>query len=156
VDANEADSLIDRELNESSVAQFGHTLLWSLVPHRRPSGEAPLRRARAGSSLGGPVLPDSVVEQHPSASTGEGAIAGLVKARPTRGNSPPSPQSQETPQMLPASGIVCTLQRLPVLRQERLMLAIRQDAEDTLRVERILLLGISGQRNHDTNPSPST
>jgi hypothetical protein len=42
--------------------------------------------------------------------------------------------------MLPASGIVCTVHRLPVLRQERLMLAIRQDAEDTLRVERILLL----------------
>ena len=36
--------------------------------------------------------------------------------------------------MLPASGIVCTVHRLPVLRQERLMLAIRQDAEDTLRV----------------------
>jgi hypothetical protein len=58
--------------------------------------------------------------------------------------------------MLPASGIVCTVHRLPVLRQERLMLAIGQDAEDTLRVERILLLGISGQRNHDSNPSPST
>ncbi len=43
--------------------------------------------------------------------------------------------------MLPASGIVCTVHCLPVLCQERLMLATRQDAEDTLRVERILLLG---------------
>jgi hypothetical protein len=58
--------------------------------------------------------------------------------------------------MLPASGIVCTIHRLPVLRQERLMFAIRQDAEDTLRVERILLLGAGGQRSHNTNASPST
>jgi len=34
VDADEADSLIDRELNESRVAQLGHPLLWILVPHR--------------------------------------------------------------------------------------------------------------------------
>ena len=58
--------------------------------------------------------------------------------------------------MLPASGIVCTVHRLVVLRQERLMLAIRQDAEDTLRVERILLLGADGQRSHNNHASPGT
>ena len=57
--------------------------------------------------------------------------------------------------MLPASGIVCTVHRQPVLRQERLMLAIRQDAENTLRVERVLLLGVSGQCSHNTHASPS-
>jgi hypothetical protein len=35
--------------------------------------------------------------------------------------------------MLPASGVVCTDHRPSVLRQERLMLAIRQDAKDTIR-----------------------
>jgi hypothetical protein len=90
------------------------------------------RQARVGSSLARVVLPDSVIDQHPPASTDERPITRLVKARPVRGDSPPSPQSQEALQMLPASGIVCTVHRLPVLRQERLMLAIRQDAEDTL------------------------
>jgi hypothetical protein len=36
------------------------------------------------------------------------------------------------------------------------MLAIRQDAEDTLRVERILLLGVDGQPSHDKYASPGT
>ncbi len=49
--------------------------------------------------------------------------------------------------MLPASGIVCTVHRLAVLRQERLMLAIRREAEDALRVERILLLGVERQQD---------
>jgi len=58
--------------------------------------------------------------------------------------------------MLPAGGVVCTDHRPAVLRQERLMLAIRQDAKDTLRVERILLLGVVRQRGHNTDASPST
>ena len=58
--------------------------------------------------------------------------------------------------MLPASGIVRTVHRLLVLRQERLTLAIRQYAENTLRVERILLLGVGGQCGHNTHASPST
>ena len=58
--------------------------------------------------------------------------------------------------MLPASGIVRTVHRLLVLRQERLTLAVRQYAENTLRVERILLLGVGGQCGHNTHASPST
>jgi len=41
--------------------------------------------------------------------------------------------------MLPASGIARTVHRPPVLCQEGLTLAIQQDAEDALRIERILL-----------------
>ena len=46
--------------------------------------------------------------------------------------------------MLPASGIARTVHRPPVLCQEGLTLAIRQDAEYALRVERILLLLVGG------------
>ena len=46
--------------------------------------------------------------------------------------------------MLPASGIARAIHRLPVLCQEGLTLAIRQDAEDALRIERVLLLLVGG------------
>ncbi len=46
--------------------------------------------------------------------------------------------------MLPASGIARTVHRSPVLRQEGLTLAIRQDAEDALSIERILLPVVGG------------
>lgn len=142
--------LVDRALGNTGSLGWASTLTAGGTGSHRaaahPSGVAPPRQARAGSSLARAVLPDSVIEQHPPASTGERPIARLVKARPVRSDRPPSPQSQEALQMLPASGIVCTVHRLPVLCQERLMLAIRQDAEDTLRVERILLLGVDGQQ----------
>ena len=41
--------------------------------------------------------------------------------------------------MLPASGIVRAVHRPPILCQEDLTLAIRQDTENALRIERILL-----------------
>ena len=50
--------------------------------------------------------------------------------------------------MLPASGITRTVHRPPVLCQEGLTLAIRQDGEDALRIERILLPQVGGQRAH--------
>ena len=46
--------------------------------------------------------------------------------------------------MLPASGIARTVHRPPVSCQEGLTLAIRQDAEDALRIERILLPQVGG------------
>ena len=46
--------------------------------------------------------------------------------------------------MLPASGIARAIHRPPILCQEGLTLTIRQDAEDTLRVERVLLLLVGG------------
>ena len=46
--------------------------------------------------------------------------------------------------MLPASRIARAIYRPPVLCQEGLTLAIRQDAEDALRVERVLLLLVGG------------
>ena len=49
--------------------------------------------------------------------------------------------------MLPASGIARTVRRPPVLCQEGLTRAIRQDAEDAedaLRIERILLPQVGG------------
>ena len=48
--------------------------------------------------------------------------------------------------MLPASGIARTLYRPSVLCQEGLTLEIRQDAEDALRIERILLPQVGGWR----------
>src|ERR1700750_3098251 len=50
IDADEADSLIDRELNESRVAQRGHPLLWILVPHRH--AEQPVVRVLADARHG--------------------------------------------------------------------------------------------------------
>jgi hypothetical protein len=46
--------------------------------------------------------------------------------------------------MFPASGIARTVHRLSVLCQEGLTLAIRQDAEDALRIERILRPQVGG------------
>ena len=46
--------------------------------------------------------------------------------------------------MLPASRIARAIHRPPVLCQEGLTLAIRQNAEDALRVERVLLLLVGG------------
>jgi hypothetical protein len=90
------------------------------------------------------VLPDSVVEHHASTSTGHRTIACFVKARPVRGDGPSGPQSQEALQVLSASRLVCAVHRPSVLREERLMLAIRQDAKNPLRIERILRLGVGG------------
>lgn len=89
-------------------------------------------------------LPHRVVQQHSPAGTGERPFSRLIKARPVRADSPPGPQPQEPLQMLPASRIARAIHRPPVLCQEGLTLAIRQNAEDALRVERVLLLLVGG------------
>jgi hypothetical protein len=98
----------------------------------------------AGSSPAQAELPQRVIQQHSPTGTGERPVSRLVKARPVRADSPPGPQPQEPLQVLPASGIACVIHRPPVLCQEILTLAIGQNAEDALRIERILLLLVSG------------
>jgi len=98
----------------------------------------------AGSSPARAELPHRIIQQHSPTGTRERPVSRLIKARPIRADSPPGPQPQEPLQVLPASGIACVIHRPPVLCQEILTLTIGQNAEDALRIERILLLLVGG------------
>src|SRR6201989_1329796 len=104
------------------------------------SGGALAPPARADSSRAGAVELDRVLQEHPAARARVRLLPALVISRFRHGDRPPGPQPQEPPQLPPSGRVASVVYCPPVLRQERLPLAIGQRAEDLPGVERGLML----------------
>src|SRR6201995_812879 len=117
---------------------------------RDSSGGALAPPARAGSSRAGAVELDRVLQEHPAARARVRLLPAFVIPRFRHGDRPPGPQPQEPPQLRPAGRVASVVYCPPVLRQERLPLAIGERGEDLAGVERVLMLRrIDRQGGHD-------
>jgi hypothetical protein len=95
----------------------------------------------------GTAQADVIFEEHPAAGPGERCFLRLVEAGPACGDHHPAPEPQDPPQLPPPGRISRTIQGFPVGGEEVRTLPVRQFPEDSLRVQRFLVM-LSGLGAH--------